>query len=142
MKAVGYKKPLPITEPDSLSDIEVPVPKAEGRDLLVEVKAVSVNPVDVKVRASTGPTDTHTKSSAGMPRVVKATGSRCEILKAGDEVCYAGSIVHQGTNAEFHLVDERIVGTKRQESRFCARRSLAAYNHHRMGSALRQVWRA
>ena len=61
MKAVGYKKPLPISDPESLLDIEVPKPMVNGRDLLIEVKAISVNPVDVKVRASTSPQGTEHK---------------------------------------------------------------------------------
>lgn len=113
MKAVGYKTPLPIADADSLLDIEIPTPEAEGRDLLVEVKAVSVNPVDVKVRASAKPEGSDYKilgwDAAG---IVKQTGSECSLFKPGDEVYYAGSIARPGTNSEFHLVDERIVGKK------------------------------
>lgn len=113
MKAVGYKTPLPIADPNSLLDIELPNPEATGHDLLVEVKAVSVNPVDVKVRASVKPEGTEYKilgwDAAG---IVKATGPDCTLFKPGDEVFYAGSIARQGTNAELHLVDERIVGRK------------------------------
>jgi len=115
MKAVGYKTPLPIEDPLSLLDIEVPVPTATGRDLLVEIKAVSVNPVDVKVRASSRPEGSEYKilgwDAAG---IVKAVGSECSLFKPGDEVYYAGSIVRSGTDAEFHLVDERIAGKKPQ----------------------------
>jgi NADPH:quinone reductase len=64
MKAMGYKTPLPIEDSQSLLDIEVPAPAAKGRDLLVEVKAISVNPVDVKVRASER---AGIRFSAGMP---------------------------------------------------------------------------
>jgi len=113
MKAVGYKKPLPISDPESLLDIEVADPEATGHDLLVEVKAISVNPVDVKVRASAKPEDGGYKilgwDAAG---VVKAAGSDVSMFKPGDEVFYAGSIARQGTDAEFHVVDERIVGKK------------------------------
>jgi NADPH2:quinone reductase len=113
MKAVGYKTPLPITDANSLLDIELPPPEANGRDLLVEVKAVSVNPVDVKVRASSKPEGAEYKvlgwDAAG---VVKAVGAECTLFKPGDEVYYAGSIARPGTNAELHLVDERIVGKK------------------------------
>ena len=81
------------SHPDSLLDIELPVPKAEGGDLLVEVKAVSVNPVDVKVRSDSSPKNTEYKvlgwDAVG---VVKAVGSECEIFKPGDGVYYAGSI--------------------------------------------------
>jgi NADPH:quinone reductase len=113
MKAVGYKKPSPIEDPESLLDISLPEPEAKGRDLLVEVKAVSVNPVDTKVRSSAKPDGTEYKvlgwDAAG---IVKETGSESSLFKPGDEVYYAGSIARPGTNAEFHVVDERIVGNK------------------------------
>jgi NADPH:quinone reductase len=113
MKAIGYQQPLPITDPSALQDFDTPVPVAEGHDLLVEVKAVSVNPVDTKVRSGTQPEGAPYKvlgyDAAG---IVKATGQDCILFKPGDEVFYAGSITRPGTNAEFHLVDERIVGTK------------------------------
>jgi zinc-binding alcohol dehydrogenase family protein len=113
MKAVGYKTPLPIQDADSLLDIALPVPEATGRDLLVEVKAISVNPVDVKVRAGSKPDGTEYKvlgyDAAG---IVRQTGPDSSLFKPGDEVYYAGSIARPGTNAEFHLVDERIVGKK------------------------------
>jgi zinc-binding alcohol dehydrogenase family protein len=113
MKAVGLYKYLPIDHPESLLDLEVDTPKAGGRDLLVEVKAVSVNPVDTKRRA---PKDVVEKTpkilgfdAAG---VVKEAGDECRLFKPGDAVYYAGSVVRQGSNSEFQLVDERIVGRK------------------------------
>jgi NADPH:quinone reductase len=113
MKAVGYRQPLPIADPESLLDIDIPVPEATGNDLLVEVKAVSVNPVDVKVRASAKPDGTEYKilgwDAAG---IVKQVGNETSLFKVGDEVYYAGSIARPGTNSEFHLVDERIAGKK------------------------------
>jgi NADPH:quinone reductase len=113
VKAVGYKKPLPIEDPESLLDINLPTPEAKGRDLLVEVRAVSVNPVDTKVRASAKPDGTEYKvlgwDAAG---IVKEAGSESSLFKPGDEVYYAGSLVRPGTDAEFHVVDERIVGNK------------------------------
>jgi zinc-binding alcohol dehydrogenase family protein len=119
MKAVGYTTPLPIADPQSLLDIEIPAPVATGRDLLVEIKAISVNPVDVKVRASGKPDGTEYKvlgwDAAG---VVKAVGAECTLFKRGDEVYYAGSIARPGTNAELHLVDERIVGKKPRSLNF------------------------
>ena len=97
MKAVGYKSPLPIENPDSLLDIDVPIPEAKGRDLLVEVKAVSVNPVDVKVRASAKPDGAEYKilgwDAAG---IVKQAGPESTLFKVGDEVYYAGSIARPG----------------------------------------------
>lgn len=119
MKAVGYKTPLPIEDSNSLLDITLPAPEAKGRDLLVAVKAVSVNPVDVKVRARSKPDGDEYKvlgyDAAG---IVKQAGSDCSLFKAGDEVYYAGSIARPGTNSEFHLVDERIVGKKPKSLNF------------------------
>jgi zinc-binding alcohol dehydrogenase family protein len=119
MKAVGYKTPLPIADPQSLLDIEIPAPVATGRDLLVEIKAISVNPVDVKVRASGKPDGAEYKvlgwDAAG---IVKAVGPECTLFQLGDEVYYAGSIARPGTNAELHLVDERIVGRKPKSLNF------------------------
>ena len=113
MKAVGYKKPLPINDPESLLDVEVPTPQATGRDLLVEVKAVSVNPVDVKVRRSAGPEqDGYKILGWDASGIVRQAGPACSLFKPGDEVYYAGSIARPGTNAEFHVVDERIVGKR------------------------------
>src|ERR1700761_2830251 len=112
MRAVGYRKPLPISDPASLEDLEIPVPEPGPRDLLVRVEAVSVNPVDVKVRASTDP--------GGEPKIlgydaagtVVAAGSDVQLFSVGDEVYYAGSIDRPGTDAQFHVVDERITGHK------------------------------
>jgi zinc-binding alcohol dehydrogenase family protein len=113
MKAVGYKMPLPIENPKSLLDITMPRPEARGRDIVVKIRAVSVNPVDVKVRASSNPDGSEYKvlgyDAAG---IVTQAGSEAVLFKPGDEVYYAGSIARPGTNAEYHLVDERIVGKK------------------------------
>lgn len=113
MKAVGYQVPGPIDADVSLVDINLPEPSPVGRDLLVEVKAISVNPVDYKVRRSTAPEDGGWKvlgyDAAG---IVRAVGSDVTLFRPGDEVFYAGSITRQGTNSQLHLVDERIVGSK------------------------------
>ncbi|HHN9822349.1 TPA: zinc-binding alcohol dehydrogenase family protein [Escherichia coli] len=113
MKAVGYKVPGPIAEDASLVDIDLPRPVAEGGDILVEVKAVSVNPVDYKIRSSTPPADGDWKvlgwDAAG---IVQEVGPDVTQFAVGDEVYYAGSFIRPGTNAEFHLVDARIVGRK------------------------------
>ena len=115
MKAIGYLKPLPISDAESLLDIELAQPVPNGRDLLVEIKAVSVNPVDTKVRMNTSPQKEEYKilgyDASG---IVKQAGNKCTLFKTGDEVFYAGSIGRQGTNCEYHLVDERIVGRKPQ----------------------------
>lgn len=114
MRAVGYRDPGPIDREDSLVDIELPKPAPAGRDLLVEVKAVSVNPVDYKVRRSAGRSAEQGWKVLGWDAagVVSAVGPEAARFRPGDEVFYAGSISRPGTNAEFHLVDERIVGTK------------------------------
>lgn len=113
MKAVGYKTPGPIDNEDALVDIDLPEPSPTDRDILVEVKAVSVNPVDYKVRGKAAPQDGAWKvlgwDAAG---IVRAVGPDATLFRPGDEVFYAGSIARQGTNAELHLVDERIVGKK------------------------------
>ena len=113
MKAVGYKVPGPIAEDASLVDIDLPRPVAEGGDILVEVEAVSVNPVDYKIRSSTPPADGDWKvlgwDAAG---IVQEVGPDVTQFAAGDEVYYAGSLIRSGTNAQFHLVDARIVGRK------------------------------
>jgi NADPH:quinone reductase len=111
MKAVGYYRSLPISEAKSLLDLELEKPGPTGRDLLVKIEAVSVNPVDTKVRLRAQPEPGKAKvlgfDGAG---TVEAVGPGCSLFKPGDKVWYAGSILRQGTNAEFHLVDERITG--------------------------------
>jgi NADPH2:quinone reductase len=114
MKAVGYYKSLPLSEPESLIDLTLEVPKPAGRDLRVAVKAVSVNPVDTKVRmrAEARPGEPAKVLGYDAAGVVEAVGPDVSLFKVGDEVFYAGSIVRPGTNSELHLVDERIVGFK------------------------------
>jgi NADPH:quinone reductase len=113
VRAVGYKTAGPIDHPTSLTDIELPNPVAKGRDLLVEIRAVSVNPVDTKLRRRSGAEDGGWKvlgyDAAG---VVSAVGPEARLFKPGDAVFYAGVIGRPGTNSEYHLVDERIVGRK------------------------------
>ncbi|MGX1305754.1 NADPH2:quinone reductase [Amorphus suaedae] len=113
MKAVGFREPGPIDRDDALVDVTLDRPAPSGRDLLVEVKAVSVNPVDAKVRGGIAPIDVPVRvlgyDAAG---TVAAVGDGVEGYQVGDDVFYAGSVIRQGTNAEFHLVDERIVGRK------------------------------
>src|SRR6201987_1379269 len=113
MKAVGYRKSLPIEDKDALIDFEAAKPEPKGRDIRVAVQAISANPVDYKVRKRAAPPEGETKilgyDAAG---VVDAVGPDVTLFKPGDEVFYAGSILRQGTNSEFHLVDERIVGNK------------------------------
>lgn len=126
MRAVGYKRSLPIDQAESLLDVEIEKPVPQGRDLLVEVKAVSVNPVDTKVRMRGGPKDGEPPKVLGYDAtgVVAAVGPKVTLFKAGDPVWYAGSIIRQGTNSEFHLVDERIVGMKPKSLDFAAAAAL------------------
>ena len=113
MKAVGLYKYLPIDHPESLLDLEVETPVATGHDLLVAVKAISVNPVDTKRRAPKELVEKTPKilgwDASG---IVEAVGPEVTLFKPGDPVYYAGSVIRQGANCEFHLVDERIVGRK------------------------------
>jgi len=110
MKAIGYYNNLPLTDPQALQDLELPDPTPGARDLLVRVSAISVNPVDVKVRAGMPP-------EAGQAKVlgwdavgtVEAVGSEVRNFRVGDRVFYAGSFIRPGTNAQLHAVDERIV---------------------------------
>jgi len=113
MKAIGYTQSLPITEPESLIDIELPQPNAKGHDLLVKIKAIAVNPVDYKIRQRMAPEDGSYKV-IGWDAVgeVLATGEAVTQFKPGDVVYYAGDLNRQGCNAEFQLVDERLVGNK------------------------------
>ncbi len=111
MKAIALTRYLPIDNPESLQDIELDIPMAKGYDLLVSVEAVSVNPVDTKVRAPKALVEDEPKvlgwDACG---IVIATGESVSLFKEGDRVFYAGDISRAGCNAEFHLVDERIVG--------------------------------
>jgi NADPH2:quinone reductase len=113
MRAIGYQNSLSSDEVESLVDIGLPKPVPGPRDLLVAVRAVSVNPVDTKVRMRSEPAAGQWKvlgwDAAG---IVEAIGSEVTAFKPGDEVFYAGALQRPGTNSEFHLVDERIVGPK------------------------------
>lgn len=113
MKAVALTRYLPIEDPESFIDTELPKPVPEGRDILVAVKAIAVNPVDTKVRAPKDQVE-ETPRVLGWDAsgVVEAVGPEVTLFKPGDAVYYAGDITRPGTNAEFQLVDERIVGGK------------------------------
>ena len=125
MRAVGYKRSLPIDQIEALIDLEIDKPAPQKRDLLVQVKAVSVNPVDTKVRKRADPPGGEAKILGfDATGVVAAVGPDVTLFKAGDEVWYAGSIIRPGTNSEFHLVDERIVGHKPKSLDFAAAAAL------------------
>ena len=110
MKAVGYQQSLAASDPLALQDISLPQPVASGRDILVRVEAVSVNPVDTKVRRRAEP-------EAGQYKVlgwdaageVVEVGAEVSLFKPGDKVYYAGSLTRSGSNSEYQLVDERLV---------------------------------
>ena len=111
MKAIAFDLSQPISESNSLIEIDIPTPKAIGRDVLVKVDAISVNPVDAKIRMRARPEKGEPKILGydAVGTVIEA-GDSCELFKQGDKVYYAGDMNRQGSNAEYQLVDERLVG--------------------------------
>ncbi len=113
MKAIGLTQYLPIENSASLQDIELSRPEASDHDLLVKVNAISVNPVDTKIRAPKDQVEASPRilgwDAAGE---VVAVGQQVEHFAVGDQVYYAGDITRSGSNCEFQLVDECIVGRK------------------------------
>lgn len=111
MKAIAFFKNLPADHPEALQDVTLPDPVPGDHDLLVEVRAISVNPVDVKIRANRKPKDGQPEvigwDAAG---IVRAVGAKTSLFKPGDRVWYAGALNRPGANSELHVVDERIVG--------------------------------
>jgi NADPH2:quinone reductase len=112
MHAVGYRANLPVTDPDCLVDLDLPDPVPGPHDLLVRVRAVSVNPADVQMRRRSDPGHEARVLGFDAAGVVESTGPGVTRFRAGDEVYYAGSMRRAGSNAELQLVDERIVGGK------------------------------
>ncbi len=112
MKAIGYRQEGPITAPNALIEFETGTPEIRPLDLLVEVRGISVNPVDVKVRARLGPEKGTKVIGYDAAGVVRKTGPEVKYFEVGDEVFYAGDFTRQGSNAELQAVDERIVGKK------------------------------
>lgn len=117
MKAVALTRYLPVDDPAAFLDVDLPRPEPEGRDILVSVKAVAVNPIDAKVRGGLG----RDKGAVEDPPrvigwdasgVVEAVGGEAALFKPGDEVWYAGDVARPGCNSEYQIVDERIVGRK------------------------------
>ena len=125
MKAVALTRYLPIDDPQSLLDVELPQPEAHGRDLLVRVEAVSVNPVDTKLRAPKAQVEAQPKvlgyDAAG---VVEAVGDAVTRFRPGDAVYYAGDVTRAGSNAQFQLVDERLAARKPATLDFAAAAAL------------------
>ncbi|AHV95457.1 zinc-binding alcohol dehydrogenase family protein [Paenibacillus sabinae] len=113
MKAVGSYRYLPLSDPESLVDLHIEKPVPTGRDLLVKVKAVSVNPADLDIRKNNN-YEAESPKILGWDAsgIVEQVGPECQLFKPGDEVFYAGSVTRPGANSEFHLVDERIAGNK------------------------------
>ena len=115
MKAIGFRKSLPIAEKDSFIEFETAKPSPSGFDLLVKVGAVSMNPVDFKVRQSAAKDiilDEPKIIGYDAVGTVVSVGEKVGLFKEGDEVYYAGDLTRSGSNAAFQLIDERIVGTK------------------------------
>lgn len=115
MKAVGFKTSLNITDENSFIEFELPIPKPAGYDLLIKIKAVAVNPVDYKIRLNSAKdTVLEDPKIIGWDAVgiVEEVGDSVSLFKVGDEVFYAGDITRPGCNAEYQLVDERIVARK------------------------------
>jgi len=115
MKAIGFTSSLPITDPDSFFAFETEMPIPAGRDLLVRIEAISVNPVDYKIRQNSAK-----DTVLPQPKIigwdtagtVVDVGGQVSLFKKGDKVYYAGDITRPGCNAEYQLVDERITGRK------------------------------
>ncbi len=119
MKAVALTHYLPVEDPNAFLDMNLPKPTPSGRDILVAVKAVSINPVDTKLRAPKDKVE-ETPRILGWDAsgIVEAVGPDAKLFKVGDAVYYAGDVTRSGTNAEYQLVDERIVGSKPQSLSF------------------------
>ena len=129
MKSVAFRQSLPITHADALMDIMLEDPVATGHDLLVEVHAISVNPVDVKKRVSTkNNTDEWKVLGWDASGIVRAVGPEVSMFKPGDRVWYAGSITRPGSNSQLQLVDERIVGHMPHTLDFAAAAALPLTN--------------
>ena len=112
MKALAVTQHLATDNPNCFTEVEIDKPQAKGKDLLVRVKAVGVNPVDYKVRASIKEIDTPKILGWDAAGIVEEVGEDTSLFEVGDEVYYAGSIIRPGSNSEYQLVDERIVGKK------------------------------
>ena len=118
MKAIGYQKAGPITEANSLVDIDVPVPELRPHDVLVQVKGISINPVDSKIRTNVSPESGYKVIGYDACGTITAVGADVTGFQVGDDVFYAGDLTRPGTNSEFHAVDARIIGKKPQSLDF------------------------
>lgn len=113
MKAIGFKTSLPIENEDSFIEFEIIKPKPKGKEILVKINAISVNPVDFKIRQNSAKDIVLAEPKIigwDAVGIVEAIGDDVSLFKVGDEVFYAGDVTKQGSNATYQLVDERIVG--------------------------------
>ena len=125
MKAVGFNRPLPINDPAALEDIELPTPELQPHDVLVEVRAIAVNPADVKVRAAhTPPAGNYRILGWDAAGVVQAVGSAVKNYRVGDEVYYAGATNRPGAYAALQAVDARLIAKKPHSLDFAAAAAL------------------
>ncbi|HBU98783.1 zinc-binding alcohol dehydrogenase family protein [Thalassospira lucentensis] len=124
MKSIGINKPAPVETPGLFTQIDTETPTAEGRDILVRVKGVAVNPVDFKVRKGRAKEGEFTVLGWDAAGVVEAVGEDVTLFRPGDEVWYAGDVTRSGSNSEFQLVDERIVAPKPKSLDFAAAAAL------------------
>ncbi len=115
MKAIGFRTSLDIKEENSFMEFELVKPIAKAKDLLIKIKAIAVNPVDYKIRKNSAKdTVLENPKIIGWDAVgiIEEIGNEVSLFKVGDEVFYAGDITKQGCNAEYQIIDERIVGKK------------------------------
>ncbi|HEY4250134.1 MAG TPA: zinc-binding alcohol dehydrogenase family protein [Roseomonas sp.] len=125
MKAVAYTHCHPANHPDAFDDVVLEdLPEPKGHELLVEIRAVSVNPVDTRLRAKADPAGEKRVLGYDAAGIVRARGPEAAFFHVGDEVFYAGVVNRQGSNAQFQLVDERIVGHKPKTLSFAEAASL------------------
>ncbi len=113
MKAIGFKKSLPASDPESFIEFETEKPTPLGKDLLIKIEAISVNPVDYKIRRNSLKEKTQDEPKVigwDAVGIVEEVGNEVTLFKKGDKVFYAGDITKPGSNQEYQLVDERIVG--------------------------------
>ena len=140
MKAIGFDRPLPISDSAALLDLELPTPELLPHDVLVEVRAIAVNPADVKVRAAhTPPPGNYRILGWDAAGVVQAVGSAVQDFRAGDEVYYAGAINRPGAYAQLQAVDARLIAPKPRSLDFAAAAARSPARRTRYLSSVRRV---
>ena len=118
MKAIGYSKNGPITAENALEDIDVPLPELRGHDVMVQVKGISINPVDSKIRTNIGPAEGYKIIGFDGCGTITALGTEVTDHKIGDDVFYSGDMTRPGSNSAYQAVDSRIIGKKPQSLDF------------------------